>query len=404
MSNYTSPLYYNQALIILDTTQATSLTQGSLVLYGGLNVHCTTLSTHQSSGSIVVHGGIGIIGKLNAGFADFKNDVLINSTSESVDIDTGALVVKGGVGINHNLNVGGDTIIAGNLTVNGTTTSVNTTTLNIKDNTLLLNSGPTGTRDSGVFIQRYQVDNNSGSGDVVSETEPIAFTGTVVSTTTDTITFLETPTEDITKWWVLITSGSGVNQVRKITSYNSGTMTLSSSISDVVATDTFNLYNRSYFGSYYETEQKSYVLAYVSDIDDIKIFLPDTGYADLRANKIQAASITVGNLDATNLTAGNMGITTAHIENASIGNLVSNAATIGTLYVTGPSYLRGGTNTGMLNVSGNSMLYGFVTAGALNVTGATNLQMGLTAGTLNVTGDTLLNGAVTTGALNVTGE
>lgn len=343
MSNYTSPLYYNQALIILDTTQSTSLTQGSLVLYGGLNVHCTTQSTHQTSGSVVVHGGVGITGKVNAGFADFTNDVVIKSTTESVDIDTGSLVVKGGVGIKQNLNVGGDTIIAGNLTVNGTTTSVNTTTLNITDNTVLLNSGPTGTRDSGVFIQRYQVDNNLGNGDVVSATEPIAFNGTVVSTTSNTITFAETPTEDITKWWVLITSGSGVDQVRQITSYNSGTltMTLSSSISNITASDTFNLYNRNYFGSYYETEQKSYILAYVSNIDDIKILLPETGYADLRANKILASSITVGNLNATNLTAGNMGITSAHITDATVSNIVASIATIGTLYVTGPSYLRG---------------------------------------------------------------
>ena len=121
MSNYTSPLYYNQALIILDTTPVTSQTQGSMVLYGGLNVNSTRESTNQSTGSVVFYGGVGVQGTIQGGFANFKNNVTIQSTTESVDIDSGALVIEGGVGIQKNLHVGGDTTITGNLTVNGTT-------------------------------------------------------------------------------------------------------------------------------------------------------------------------------------------------------------------------------------------------------------------------------------------
>jgi hypothetical protein len=63
----------------------------------------------------------------------------------------GQLVVTGGVGISENLNVGGNTIITGNLTVNGTTTTVNSTTLTVDDINLELGSvaSPTDTTANG---------------------------------------------------------------------------------------------------------------------------------------------------------------------------------------------------------------------------------------------------------------
>ena len=74
MSNYTSPMYYNQALVVLDTTAVTSQTQGSVVLYGGLNVNNTMNSTNQTTGSVVFYGGLGIKGDVHGGYAYFKNN------------------------------------------------------------------------------------------------------------------------------------------------------------------------------------------------------------------------------------------------------------------------------------------------------------------------------------------
>ena len=50
------------------------------------------------------------------------------------------------------LSITNDTIIGGDLTVNGTTTSINTTNLDIEDQYILLNSGSASTLDSGIVF------------------------------------------------------------------------------------------------------------------------------------------------------------------------------------------------------------------------------------------------------------
>jgi hypothetical protein len=82
--------------------------------------------------------------------------VSITNATTSTTTGTGALIVTGGVGIVENLNVGGDTIITGDLTVNGTTTSVNSNEVNIGDAIILLNSDETGaaSANAGFEIER----------------------------------------------------------------------------------------------------------------------------------------------------------------------------------------------------------------------------------------------------------
>jgi hypothetical protein len=83
-------------------------------------------------------------GRVTAGT---KATYISTSTAEAIEITnattstttaTGALKVTGGVGILENLNVGGNTILTGNLTVNGTTTTVNSTVVTITDPVILL--------------------------------------------------------------------------------------------------------------------------------------------------------------------------------------------------------------------------------------------------------------------------
>ena len=61
-------------------------------------------------------------------------------------------------------------MIVGNLTVSGQTTTIISNNTLIDDNLLVINSGPSGSRDSGVLIQRYQTDNDLSEGDVVQDT------------------------------------------------------------------------------------------------------------------------------------------------------------------------------------------------------------------------------------------
>ena len=75
-----------------------------------------------------------------------------------VDLTSGNKTVFDGVGSNTlTIGAGGTTVVvAGNLTVSGTTTTVNTTTLNIEDPLLLLSSGASGSAsvDAGFVIER----------------------------------------------------------------------------------------------------------------------------------------------------------------------------------------------------------------------------------------------------------
>ena len=74
------------------------------------------------------------------------------------DMTAGNKTILDTIGSNTlTIGAGGTTVtIAGNLTVSGTTTTVNTTTLNIADSLYVLNSDETGTpsQDSGFIVER----------------------------------------------------------------------------------------------------------------------------------------------------------------------------------------------------------------------------------------------------------
>jgi len=107
MASVYTNLYFNQPIVVLDTTSANP-TSASLLLYGGF----TALGATRMSG-----------------IASFVNNTQSTSTSN------GAIVVSGGVAIQKNLNVGGNTIISGDLTAGSFTsdylkaTSITTTNL-----------------------------------------------------------------------------------------------------------------------------------------------------------------------------------------------------------------------------------------------------------------------------------
>lgn len=151
--------YYNNfdtnvgSLKIFDTTNATSLSTGSLVVAGGacinddlivggtlnisqnLNVSgnidtdsnftitATTESTSTSTGAFLVSGGVGIgksmfigenlnvFGTLTTHSLVYEESEIITSTADSTSLTTGAVVIAGGSGIGKNLNIGGVTKI-----------------------------------------------------------------------------------------------------------------------------------------------------------------------------------------------------------------------------------------------------------------------------------------------------
>jgi hypothetical protein len=90
----------------------------------------TAIAIGAATGTTTINNGLEVTGVAN-----------LNNTTTSTTTGTGALVVDGGVGIAENLNVGGNTVITGDLTVNGTTTTVNTTTTTLQDPIITLGGG-----------------------------------------------------------------------------------------------------------------------------------------------------------------------------------------------------------------------------------------------------------------------
>jgi hypothetical protein len=406
MATTFSPMYYEQPIVIVDTTEALSMTTGSLILYGGVTINSTYQSLNASSGSLVIAGGVGIEKNLNIG-----GRLTIESTVESNSVSSGALVIHGGLGIAKNIHIGQDTFIGGNLYVNGVTTSINTTTINVSDNTFMLNSGPTGSRDSGILIQRYQTDVDDGSGDVVGPNEPVAHSDTVITGGTDDI-ILQTSddTLDISNWWIKI--GNRVRQIVSFSVVNSGQflVSLSSPFNTVVNTnDVYNLYNRNYVAQYYNEQDDEFVLGYISNASDIQIALGRTDLLKIRtktvtSDNVYATNSTITNLVATNFTSAYASISDVTIGTLNVtgGSIFTSGITTDNLYVQYDSILNN-TTTGSLSVIGDSVLNGYVTAGALNVTGDSVLTGNVTAGSLFVTGATLLTG-VSTNTLFVASE
>ena len=85
-------------------------------------------------------------------FAETFGNVLIGTNT---DDGTNKLQINGGIKAST-ITSTGDLVVGGNLTVNGTTTTVNTETINLADNIIVLNSNETGTpsQNAGIEIER----------------------------------------------------------------------------------------------------------------------------------------------------------------------------------------------------------------------------------------------------------
>ena len=431
MASNFSPMYFEQPIVIYDTTQSLNSTSGSFVLYGGMSINAAYQSTDTSSGAFVLSGGVGIQKRLNVGGITHISD-----TTESEGTNSGALIVDGGVGIAKNLHVGADTFITGNLYVNGLTTSVNSTTINVVDNTFTLNSGPAGSRDAGFLIQRFQESSDTGAGDVVGGNEPVVLAGSLQSGGTSSVTFATTDGAlNPTGWWIKVTSGATVYARKISSSSNDGTF-VTANFSDtdsytdpqgvsqlthndepftssVSLGDSFAIYNRNFVAQFYDESADEYILGYISHAHDIQTALQKTDLLNIRSKGVYATNSTITNLLVSSLSAGNIGLDQATILSTFVVTGTTTLASLmvsggsqvgGTLTVSGASTLNNGITAGSLNVTGQSLLHGAVTAGALNVTGVSLLQLGASAGSLNVTGESTLHGAVTAGSIAVTGE
>lgn len=134
----------------------------SSVLAAGSGQGSLTLTTNGVSSGDITATGLGTAGTPTfAGLTISTNALAVNNTNgittnaATFPIAPSATTINIGTTSNTAINLGGGSstvTIPGNLTVNGTTTIINTTNTAIKDQFILLASGSTGTMDGGIIV------------------------------------------------------------------------------------------------------------------------------------------------------------------------------------------------------------------------------------------------------------
>lgn len=172
-----NPILFGTLDVTADVIDATvllrgvinTLTQsfaGNKTFTGVTTVSNLTNSTINTDGALIVSGGVGIAKSLFIGMVldvlgnCFFGKTEVRDTTQSTSKDTGALIIEGGVGIEKNLNVGGNAIITGDLIVNGTTTTLNTQTLDVEDQNITVNiaGNDASAEGAGLTVNRTGVD------------------------------------------------------------------------------------------------------------------------------------------------------------------------------------------------------------------------------------------------------
>lgn len=258
--------------VLIDATNATGQ-----VLLQSAGTSATAIQLNSSAGGV----NVSATALINITTTDGTNGITIGTGTGNVPVT---------IGTSTSL-----TTIQGNLTVKGTTTTVNTVTLNFQNNSLILNSGNIlAGYDAGISIRRYQIPqggvtaNPAGSviktGGPIQESGAFSAAGTLPGTLVLS-TFASTTNNFYKGWWIVVTSGSGINQVARIKSYVGSTLTatiyattdnttnpsFTDGVSLTVAPaigDTYSLYDSGFPSTYYNETTGNWHFSTTADVED----------------------------------------------------------------------------------------------------------------------------------------
>ena len=107
--------------------------------------------------------GISISGSGEGAALTIANTGVLSVAGTNNEITVSASVGNVTIGLPDNVTVSGDLVVDGNLTVSGSTTYLNTATLTVEDNIIVLNSNATGSpvADAGIEVERGDSTNAS---------------------------------------------------------------------------------------------------------------------------------------------------------------------------------------------------------------------------------------------------
>lgn len=180
-----TPAEGSTATINVDLTEATeaSIANGDYILF--LNGGATGTHAKESIADVAtLFAGTGLTATNSVIAVDYgstsgtavqgNTTITLNGTANEVEITGTSAQALGGapsytIGLPNDVTIGNNLTVTGDLLVNGSTTTINTTNLNVEDQFILLASGSTAGADGGIVVQSEGV---NSTGDV------FAFEGT----------------------------------------------------------------------------------------------------------------------------------------------------------------------------------------------------------------------------------
>lgn len=299
----------------VESTGSTFASHLILLNQAGGNINVSTLSGGNLSASIS--------GQVNINSSDSTNGINIGTLQNTP------------VRIGTNTST---TTIYGNLDVQGTTTTIESTTVQIVDNIIELNNGPTGTADSGIAVKRYQGWEDGTLvgpvctgivGDVVADVADnfnLGAYNVVGAGSTSTILALDAVDPNFgtpgfyNGWWVKIlpddtlTFTTGACQVRRIKNHTGPTAVLYGTADEAsspnvppqgrdftttpVAGTLYALYPCHWIMSIWDALNKEWAIV-CSPMDTVTATPPIAHYVDLHINNLTANAITANTINGT---------------------------------------------------------------------------------------------------------
>ena len=265
---------------------------------------------------------------------------ITSATDATSSTAGGALTIDGGLAVAKAAFIGTNLTVGGNLIVSGTTTTVNSSTVSVKDNIILLNSSPAGSYDGGIIVQRYQPISNTVIGDVVADTAKETTTVSSATSNTVVLTAGNAANNYYNGWWIKINS-----DIRYVSGYvgSTKTITVSTTFSSTpTASTSVSLYNRSNAAFTWNESNKQFAATY--NANDSSTTLTTLDYADIKVaglftlNPINISDVTESSSTSTGsiITLGGVGIAKAlRVGNGIYGTIQTAAQTsitsVGTL-------------------------------------------------------------------------
>lgn len=136
-----------QVLDIADIVGSTGNSGQYLKSLGNGNAEWSAISAGTDSASVIT--------LINDNSVDSAEALALFTGGTGVTISTGTISIGQAIGTSDSVTFAGLTV-SGNLTVNGTTTTVNTETINLADNIIVINSNEAGTpsQNGGIEVER----------------------------------------------------------------------------------------------------------------------------------------------------------------------------------------------------------------------------------------------------------